>query len=70
MINTKRMKKLASYNYYGVTEAAYQMGKYLYFSVIDHRECDLKLTGIYDVLGVYRVNREYIDQWMEARGIK
>ena len=70
MISTKKMEKIASYNYFGVAEVAFRnKGKY-FFSVIDHRTCDMRLDGIYDELGVYRVNQAYIQKWAETRGIK
>lgn len=69
MINTRNMHKVASYNHYGVTEAVYRMGSRLYMSIIDHRRTDTKLDGIYDQLGVYRVDQAYITKWANARRI-
>ena len=69
MIKTIKMHKMAEYSYYGVTEAVYRTGTRYYMSIIDHRSCDTKLDGIYDQLGVYRVDREYIDKWASTRGL-
>lgn len=69
MISTKFMKKLFSYNYFGVTEAAFKKGKFYYLSIIDHRQTDTKLDGIYMPLGVHRVDRTAIDKWAKCRGL-
>ncbi len=69
MRKTTKMHKVASYNYFGVEETLYQKGQKLYMSIIDHRQHDSKLDGIYDELGVYRVDRAYTEKWANARGI-
>ncbi len=68
-MKTTNMHKMAGYNYFGVIEEAYRHGERVYISIIDHRLCDAKLDGIYDELGVRRVDRQYLERWAEARGL-
>ena len=37
MINTKYMKKIATYNYYGIIETTYKKRKYYYMSIVDQK---------------------------------
>lgn len=67
MINTKCMSKIRAYNYYGIVEAAYRRGKHYYMSIIDHRNCDTRLDGVYDELGVKRVSSDYVRKWLSCR---
>ena len=69
MINTKFMKCIGRYNYYGVMESAHKHGNRYYMSIIDHRVCDTPLDDVYDEFGVYLVDRGYIDKWASCRGI-